>query len=227
MGSRPRTSAGQRYGRLLVLQRAGLASNKVVRWLCLCDCGTEKEITGSNLRRGITMSCGCLRREMKTTHGEGGGVRSPEYNAWRAILDRCCNPKHKSYASYGGRGILMCDRWRHSFAMFLEDMGRRPHRGYTIERTDVNGNYERSNCVWASPLEQQNNRRNNFRITWAGKTMTASQWERELGLGHGQLSSRIKKFGWSIDRAMTAPKRGHLARSLYHHNYGYVREGWE
>ena len=108
---------------------------------------------------------------------------------------------------YGGRGIKVCAEWRQSYAQFLNDMGRKPTPKHTIDRIDSNGSYEPGNCRWATMAEQQRNRTNNHNIEWDGRSMTAAEWERELGLAKGLLYDRIKAKGWSIEKAMSTPPR--------------------
>lgn len=142
---------GQRFGRLIVLSLYRRGSSGVhSRWLCLCDCGQTRVASGSSLKRGRTTSCGCGR----ITHGSWG---SPTYRSWHMMLQRCTNPRNTHYAYYGGRGITVCERWL-KFENFLADMGERP-LGTSIDRIDVDGNYEPGNCRWATPKQQMNNRR--------------------------------------------------------------------
>ena len=124
--------------------------------LCRCACGTEKKVRISNLLRGLTRSCGCLRVECNSTHRLS---YTPEYDVWIAMKQRCQNPNVKQYQDYGGRGITVCQRWVESFQAFIEDMGRRPNGAATLERQDNDCGYTPGNCIWATRAQQALNKR--------------------------------------------------------------------
>jgi hypothetical protein len=160
---------GQAFGRLTVLCRVGRNSGHAM-WLCRCNCPQRNEVvvSGSRLHRGETKSCGCFRREctaqlgkqqFKHGHTSNGGD-TPEYNSWRAMIKRCTNRNHEAYSRYGGRGITIDARWlgANGFKKFLADMGARP-AGKTLDRINTNGNYEPTNCRWATSSEQHRNTR--------------------------------------------------------------------
>lgn len=139
---------------------------------------------------------------MKTVCDHHGKSHSPEWNSWNGMKDRCHNPKSKDYSSYGGRGIKVCLRWREDFMAFYKDMGEKPTRQHTLDRIDPNGNYEPSNCRWATKMEQANNRRDNKHFTHNGRTQTLSRWADELGMSRGLLWNRVY-LGWSTERILT------------------------
>jgi hypothetical protein len=152
---------GKRYGRLTVLSLSHKDKHNHFNWLCHCDCGVERVISGVNIGRSA-LSCGCRRRENIVAacrlhgHASKDGETSI-YNRWLGMRQRCSNPKHISYKWYGARGITVCERWL-IFENFLEDMGEVP-LGTTLDRINSNGNYEPGNCRWTTPREQRTNQR--------------------------------------------------------------------
>lgn len=156
---------GQRFTRLVVLDRAGSNARGTSRWLVQCDCGTRKIVRGDVLTRKAepTKSCGCLhleilRRSHRLVHGDS---RSAEWWTWIGMIQRCEDANHHNWERYGGRGITVCERWRSSYAVFLADMGRKPSPKHSIDRYPNNsGNYEPGNCRWATASEQRQNQRN-------------------------------------------------------------------
>lgn len=165
--------SGERVGRLTILRKSEQRVNNRVSYVVLCDCGSEIIRPGSDLLEGRTTSCGCLQSERtaetntkraKHGHTRADGKRrltSPEYRSWKAMLERCRNPSAPNFRLYGGRGIRVCDRWLgdEGFSNFLADMGERG-KGLTLDRIDVDGDYNPENCRWADAKAQSSNRRN-------------------------------------------------------------------
>ncbi len=210
----PIVSVGSRFGRLVTVKDLGCTEKKRW-WLVRCDCGNEKRVRQSSLQYQFTKSCGCLARELtvrrSTTHGESAGQGkgiplTAEYRTWRGLFTRCENEKAENYPDYGGRGITVCERWRgkNGFMNFLTDMGRRPGKGWSIERRDINGDYFPENCRWATATEQANNKRMTVLIEFDGRKLTATQWEREMKYRDGLIRDRLNR-GWSAEDAIKTP----------------------
>lgn len=151
---------GKTLGRLTVMQEYGRSKSGDVLWECQCACGKRTVVRGSQLKRGVVKSCGCLRKLWPLAHFKKHGlIHTKEYNAWEGMKQRCNNANSKSYYNYGGRGIRVCDKWANSFMAFLSDVGRCPAPGLSIDRINNNGNYEPGNVRWATATEQSRNNR--------------------------------------------------------------------
>lgn len=192
--------SGQQFGKLSVLERSGRNKHKQTMWLCACECGKQITTTSGSLVSGAAKSCGCSRGEANKTHGLSGTAL---HHTWANIIQRCENPNNSAFKNYGGRGISICDEWRYDFQTFYGWAIANGYRdGLTIERIDVNGNYDPSNCCWATRKEQGFNRRNNHRITYNEKTQTMRQWADELELDYDVIAKRINVLHWSVEDAL-------------------------
>lgn len=197
--------SGQRFGKLVVMRFSH--SQRSAMWECMCDCGNSTIVKCGNLRSGNTTSCGCVQRAaigaVRRTHGKS---RTREFRIYMAMKHRCENPNSPAYANYGGRGIRVAPEWRHDFAAFLAHLGPRPSKKHSLDRIDVNGNYEPGNVRWATRTEQARNTRANRFLTYNGRTMTLVEWGETTGLGRQVIEARLR-YGWSLERALTVPKR--------------------
>jgi len=198
--------SGQRFGRLVAMHAMPpKKKGGSTRWLCRCDCGNEVIIRGGGIKNGCSKSCGCLTKEAASnrfkTHGESNKNKSAEYRCWQHIKTRCTNKKSEHYMDYGGRGIAVCERWI-KFENFLEDMGRRPSTSHSIDRIDNSKGYSKDNCKWSTKKEQSSNTRNNVIVNMDGKNMILKDACDLLGLQYNTVRARIKKLGWSTERAL-------------------------
>ncbi len=199
---------GQRFGKLVVQQCVRSESRYRLIWGCICDCGNSKEVYASLLRNGKTQSCGCLRKEQATLFSQGhrvnvthGMSKTKVFSIWKAMNLRCYNPNNSSYKEYGGRGITVCDRWRgkEGLEAFLIDMGHPPTDKHSLDRIITDGNYDPSNCRWATSKQQARNRRDNRILEYAGNKMCVADWADLLNVNHEIIRGRIK-LGWSAER---------------------------
>lgn len=194
-GTRIEDITGNKYGKLTVTGFSHRNKNYRYYWKCKCDCGNEKIVERSQLKNEKTKSCGCLVKERATeaniTHGMSG---TKIYKIWYGMKTRCYNSVSPKYKNYGARGIEICDEWLNSFETFyIWSMDNGYKEGLTIDRIDVNGNYEPSNCRWVDNKVQANNKTNNVYIIYNNKTQTLIQWCEELGLEPGKIYLRYER----------------------------------
>jgi hypothetical protein len=182
---------GKRFGAYTVKH---LSETKHRYWVCECDCGTVREIWHTNLTRGLSKSCGCLKGALitaaKTTHAMSG---TPFYAIWGRMITRCSNPNIERYKDYGGRGITVCERWL-KFENFYEDMWPTWQEGLSIERKEVNGNYEKSNCIWIPVLDQALNKTTSRKIETPWGTICLSVAARHANLSRTTLRYRVNNW---------------------------------
>jgi hypothetical protein len=198
---------GERHGRLTLIRHVGMAKKNYI-WECRCDCGNVIKAQYSNISRR-TKSCGCLLRETgrNKTHGMSF---TPIYQAWATMISRCHNPAVLRFNDYGGRGIFVCDRWR-KFDNFYSDMGDRPV-GKSIDRIDNNLGYFKENCRWATPEEQNRNRRYCKYITINGETKTLNEWALQNSISPTCIEDRMRR-GLSAENAIFLKPWDPLART--------------
>lgn len=196
---------GKTFGKLRVIDKIGSNKHQKTVWNCKCVCGKEISVTGSDLVRGHSQSCGCARKEAirrfnvsnKTKHGY---AKHPAYNIRKKILDRCYNPENKNYHQYGGRGIIVYEEWINNpeaFVVWAENNGYK--KGLQIDRIDNNGNYEPANCRWTTSKINNRNRRDNVLITIDGVTKNQIEWAEELNVHYSTIwrhrkNGTIEKF---------------------------------
>lgn len=202
---------GQSFGRLTVIERGPDDRKFRTYWRCRCICGNEVTVQAYCLTtsKNGTKSCGCLQKERasqaKFKHGSAkkGVQRVPEYKAWMGMKQRCSAVNNDDYPRYGGRGIKVCERWLHSYESFIADMGPRPS-GCSLDRINNDGDYEPTNCRWATAIQQASNKSSCVFLTARGQTKSLAKWAEDIGIQYHTLKSRILA-GWSIDRALDQP----------------------
>jgi len=196
---------GQIFGFLTVIASANPMPNgggkTTAAWLCQCECGQTRIVAGVELKRRRIVSC-------SKQHGLS---KTREYVSYNAMLSRCLYQQNKEFKNYGGRGIKVCDRWlngercQSGFQCFLSDMGRAPNGSTTVERNNVNGDYESSNCRWASWSEQARNKRNTRMIEVDGILRPLFKIAEEYGIKSSVLAARLDRYGFDMRRALTEP----------------------
>lgn len=193
---------GCMFGKLTVIKREAnnIQPNRGQKtmWLCQCDCGNKVIVSGTHLRSGHTKSCGCIN----FSHGMCG---TRLHRIWSNIKSRCNNPKDKDFKNYGERGIIICKTWSNDFKSFHEwSISNGYKNNLTIDRKDVNGNYEPSNCRWLTIKEQENNRRNNRIIIYNGIALTAAQTADKYGISRNVFYARLR-YNWEIEKIINTP----------------------
>lgn len=204
------SSVGRKFGSWLVLSVDTHRGRKLYN--VRCDCGALARVEAHSVLDGRSTRCrSCARPHCgRVTHGATVARKAtPEFTSWRAMMERCSNPRHRNWQRYGGRGISVCKRWL-EFKNFLADMGeRRP--GTTLDRINSAGNYEPENCRWATAAEQSRNRHTTRRITIAGLTLCADEWGSRNGIPAATIYDRLRR-GWDPARAVTEPSHQRSAR---------------
>lgn len=197
---------GKTFGYLTVIKFAEIRNHRSF-WLCQCKCGNTILKRSDGLHDySSCMKCKAEKQKIRMTrHNE---TKTPLYQTWLGMRGRCNNPKHPDYIEYGGRGIKVCDEWNNSYESFRDYVKTLSHyaeKGYTLDRIDVNGNYEQGNIRWASAKTQANNRRDNHIIEFNGLKLTLKQWSEKLNIPYSTLTNRINIYGWSEYDALTKP----------------------
>jgi len=194
---------GQKFGRLTVIEEAG-RKNGHRMWLCNCECGKALNVPSHSLTSGNTKSCGCFNIDTIINRNLKHGMsKHPLYEKWIKICSRCNKLTDTRYQYYGGRGISVCERWSY-FPNFAKDMGLPPSPTHSIDRIDNDGNYEPTNCQWATHKTQCRNRRSNKYITIDGIRKLQVEWCAFYNIPHGRYMNRLRR-GWSVKKALTSP----------------------
>lgn len=194
---------GKKFGRWTVI--SFVEGSDPSKWICKCDCGKTKEVLASNLKRGLTLSCGCGKgeaiKDKVTVHGQSN---SRLYRIWLNMRKRCSYTKNDNFKRYGAKGIRVCEEWKNDFEAFLLwSKSNGYSEGLSLDRINNDLGYAPNNCRWVSVKEQQNNRKDNVLILYKGKKQTLSKWADELGIKRTTLWLRIFQFKWTVETAFT------------------------
>lgn len=194
---------GKRFNKLVVLRRDENGRGGNSRWKCICDCGTETTVSGTNLKTGAVKSCGCLRHIKHDTHHLSN---TRLYRIWNAMKNRCYLKSHHAYSCYGARGITVCAEWKDDFEAFYDwAISNGYSEELTIDRIDNNGSYSPENCKWSTREEQVNNRRSCVLITYNGETKNLMQWCKLLNLPYKLIHQRMHLKNISFEEAISIP----------------------
>lgn len=208
---------GTVFGEATYIEEAGYVGRNRRMVKCRCSCGVDFVTRLEGLRRGDVTTCpDCSAKRVWGNTKKHGSP--PAYQSWASMIQRCTNPNFPQYKHWGGRGIKVCDRWRHSFEAFLEDMGDRPSCKHQIDRIDNDGNYEPGNCRWATQRQQRRNSSQNVMLEYDGRRACLAEWAESLGISPSSLAYRLK--AWGVAKALTSPpivpraKQGRSKRAI-------------
>lgn len=198
--------SGQVFGRLTAIAYDRYERERTY-WIFRCECGVVKSQALAQVRRGVVQSCGCLAIDRSAaatvTHGQCG---TRAYKAWQNMICRCEQPSTRYFERYGGRGIVVCAKWRESFLSFYADMGE-PPAGMSLDRIDNDGGYEPGNCRWATQRQQMRNRDATLVVEWSGEKVPLIVLCEEIGLSYNMARKRLRR-GWTVsDALLKAPKK--------------------
>lgn len=217
MGNKAKDLSGKKYGKLTPIKIAYRCRDKFddmrVYWECECECGNVCVVNSRALTSGKTKSCGCLRKGINKKHGYYG---TRLYRLHQGMKSRCKYPSCQDYKYYGGRGITYCEEWE-SFENFCEwSLSTGYNDNLSLERIDVNGNYEPSNCCWVEPQEQRYNMTTSRKFTINGETKCLAEWCQLYNINYQTVYGRITKYNFDILRALTEPTRTYKKRVIDH-----------
>jgi hypothetical protein len=211
----PAVEVGARYGRLTVVSEAPRRRSRNASrryWKCRCDCGNAIEAADMNLKTQQILSCKCLSRENTATRRRSHGAsRTPLYEIWVGMIARCRRTTSTSYPYYGGRGIKVHDAWADDFAAFQRDVGARPSADHSLERVNVDGDYEPSNVTWVLRREQVRNQRRTRWVIYQGRRMCLKEATDIIGMSYGTVLSRIQS-GWPEERWFEPARPSRIAK---------------
>ena len=196
--------SGERFGRLTAVKPVSKKGNGITLWLCKCDCGSEHITTITCLTTGDCKSCGCLKHEIskEVKHGQ---ANTRIYHIWQNMKSRCRNKNNPRYKDYGKRGIDYCEEWE-KFENFYEwAISQGYSKELTIDRIDNDGNYEPSNCRWATTREQQYNKRTTHFVTFKGETKSMAEWAKTKNMSLQTLAARLNTYHWPVEKALETP----------------------
>lgn len=198
---------GKKFGRLLVLNL--YSKGKKTIWNCVCDCGNNHTVDGQYLKNGKSISCGCYRSEITTKRKTIHGLTDHRlYAVWSKIKDRCLNKKNPAYKNYGGRGIIICDEWKNSAEIFINwCLNNGWQAGFEIDRIKNDEGYRPDNCRFVIRRINANNKRNNRKFMYNGEMKSMLELEEICGIPSNTILRRVRNYGWSLEQAMTVPKR--------------------